>query len=339
MQLVRFAGEGKIELEERPAPAPAPGEVLVRVEASALCGSELHAYRSPAGHSGNPGHEAAGVVVDPNGSPLWKEGDRVGVCAVQGCGACAECRAGRYTYCPDRAVGSNWHAEYLTARAHACIPLPDDLPWDVGVLLSGDGLGVPYHSSRRVRPRAGETVAVFGCGPVGLGNVLLYAHLGCRVLAVDLSPERRRLALALGAAAAIDGAGDPAAELRAQTGGKGPEICLECVGRPETAALALRAVATAGRVMLLGEQPRLEISPSQDLIRRDITLMGSWFYHFGEHGEMLQLYRDGLRVQDLVTHRFPRAEASEAYRRFAAGETGKVMLMRDGGWKVGKLEG
>jgi threonine dehydrogenase-like Zn-dependent dehydrogenase len=302
--------------------------VLVRVEASALCGSELHAYRSAAGHAANPGHEAAGVVVDANGSSLWHEGDRVGVSAVQGCGACEECRGGRYTYCPDRTGGSGWHAEYLVSKAHACVRLPDDLPWDVGVLLSGDGLGVPYHSSRRTRPRAGETVAVFGCGPVGLGNVLVYLFMGCRVMAVDLSPTRRRLAEVLGATA-LASTPEVVEEIRALTGGRGPEICVECAGRPETVALALRAVATAGRVMLLGEQPRVEISPSSDLIRRDITLMGSWFYHFCEYEAMLDLYRRGLAVERLITHRFPRSQVAEAYRLFAAGETGKVILLPD----------
>lgn len=327
MGLVRFLGEERISVEARPAPAPGPGEVLVRVEASALCGSELKSYRSPTEHAtGNPGHEAAGVVVDANGSDRWKEGDRVGVSAVQGCGDCPECAAGRYTYCRSFTAGGCWHADHLVSKAHACVCLPDDLDWGVGVLLSGDGLGVAYHASRRTRPQAGETVAVFGCGPVGLGNVLLYTHLGCRVLAIDISPTRRDLAVSLGAEAALDGAGDVVAELLALTAGRGAEICIECAGRPETAALALKAVATAGRVMLLGEQPRIEISPSSDLIRRDITLMGSWFYHFREYAEMLQLYRDGLRVDRLITHRFPRSQAAEAYRLFAAGETGKVIL-------------
>jgi threonine dehydrogenase-like Zn-dependent dehydrogenase len=330
MNLIRFLGEERIAVEPQGPPAPGPGEVLVRVEASALCGSELHSYRSAAGHpAGNPGHEAAGVIVDANGSALWKDGERVGVSAVQGCGNCPECEAGRYTYCPALSVGSSWHADYLASRAHACARLPNDVPWDIGVLLSGDGLGVPYHSSRRTRPEAGETVAVFGCGPVGLGNVLLYTFLGCRVLAVDLSPTRRRLAEELGAAAVLDGAGAVVEEIRALTCGRGAEICLECAGRPETAALALRAVATAGRVMLLGEQPGIEISPSSDLIRRDITLMGSWYYHFREYPEMLQLYRSGLPVGKLITHRFPLSRAAEAYRLFAAGETGKVILTPD----------
>ena len=330
MGLIRFLGEQQIAVEPQPPLHPAPGEVLVQVEASALCGSEMHAYRGAAAHSsGNPGHEAAGVVVDANGSTLWREGDRVGVSAVQGCGACSECRAGRYTFCPNLAVGSCWHADTLVCRDHACVPLPDDVSWGVGVLLSGDGLGVPYHSSRRTAPRQGETVVVFGCGPVGLGNVLLYHFFGCRVIAVDISATRRQFAMDLGAAETVDGAGEVAEEINRLTGGRGAEICLECAGRPETAALALRAVATAGRVMFLGEQPRIEISPSRDLIRRDITVMGSWFYHFGEHPEMLKLYREGLPVERLITHQFPRSQAAEAYRLFAAGETGKVILNRD----------
>lgn len=328
MGTVRFLGESRIAVEPAPAPVPGPREVLVRVEASALCGSELHAYRANSAHpAGNPGHEAAGIIVDANGSELWREGDRVGVSAVQGCGDCPECRAGRYTYCPDRTGGSGWHADYLVSKAHACVRLPDDVPWEAGVLLSGDGLGVPYHGSRCTRPREGETVAVFGCGPVGLGNVLLYRYFGCRVLAVDLSATRRGLAVDLGAERALDGAGDPVEAIRGLSAGRGADLCLECAGRPETAALALRAVATAGRVMLLGEQPRIELSPSSDLIRRDITLMGSWFYHFAEYREMLQLYRRGLAVERLVTHRFPRSQAAEAYRLFAAGETGKVILI------------
>jgi propanol-preferring alcohol dehydrogenase len=169
-------------------------------------------------------------------------------------------------------------------------------------------------------------VAVFGCGPVGLGNVLLYSFLGCRVLGIDLSERRRELARELGAAVVIDGACDVVAEVRNATGGRGAEICLECAGRPETAALALQAVATAGRVMCLGEQPRIELSPSADLIRRDITLMGSWYYHFGEYPEMLALFRRGLPVERLITHRFPYPQASEAFAAFSAGLTGKVLL-------------
>src|SRR5262245_5957686 len=132
MGLVRFLGEERIAVEPQAPLRPGPGEVLVRVEASALCGSELHAYRGAAGYpTGNPGHEAAGIIVDANGSGLWREGDRVGVSAVQGCGSCPECEAGRYTYCPARTGGSSWHADYLVSKAHACVRLPDDVPWDV----------------------------------------------------------------------------------------------------------------------------------------------------------------------------------------------------------------
>jgi len=329
MRVARVHGKARVTVEQVPTPRPSAGEVLVRIEASALCGSELHAYRDGGHPSDNPGHEAAGVIVDAGDSPIWRVGDRVGMSAVQGCGDCAECRAGRYTFCRQRPSGGSpgWHAEYGLCRGVACFRLPDDVPFDHGVLLSGDGLGVPYHVSRRTRPQPGETVAIFGVGPVGLGNVLVNAFLGARVIAVDVVPGRLEYAERLGAWRTIDGREtDVAAAIRDLTRGLGAEICLECAGRPETARLALDCVATNGRVMCVGEQRSVEISPSRDLIRRDITLMGSWFYHFREAAEMLELYRRGLRVGELITHRFPLDQAAEAYRRFAAGETGKAIL-------------
>ena len=330
MRVLQFLGNSNVSIEEADVPTLDAGDVLIRVEASAICGSEMHAYRGDKGHpTGNPGHEAAGVIIDPGDSPIWREGDRVGVSAVQGCGECRECRAGRYTFCPQRPPGKGpgWHAEYLVARGLACIRLPDDVSFDLGVLLTGDGLGVPYHVSRQTKPQPGETVAVFGVGPVGLGNVLVNTFLGCRVIAVDLSATRLKFAREVGAWKTINaGEDDPAEAIRRLTGGRGAEICLECAGRPETVKSALQCVATNGRVMCVGEHPRIEISPSGDLIRRDISLSGSWFYHFREAPEMLELYRHGLPVERLITHRFPLEQADEAYRLFAAGEAGKVIL-------------
>ena len=93
----------------------------------------------------------------------------------------------------------HFHAERVLIAAHGCHPLPDDVSWDVGVLISGDGLGVPYHTSRRLLSPDIQTVAIFGAGPIGLGNIMMQAHLGRRVIAVDLSPERLALARQLGA--------------------------------------------------------------------------------------------------------------------------------------------
>lgn len=325
-------GQERLELRQVPTPAPGLGEVLIRVAASALCGSELGAYRGDR-QGNNGGHEAAGIVAEVGaGCSRLRVGDRVGVCAVQGCGECGDCRQGRYTYCERRSAVSGMHAEYVASRESACHRLPDDVPWDVGVLLTGDGLGVPFHVSQRLKARAaqGTPVAVFGVGPVGLGNVLMQSHLGAQVLAVDVSAYRLELARRLGATWTVAAPSGAAPEVLAaavrEACGSAPQVCLECAGRQPTLLGALAAVATGGTVVCIGEQGPVPVSPSAHLIRRDVTLMGSWFYHFSEFPAMLGLYRDGLAVGELVTHHLPFAQAPEGFRQFSAGVTGKVVL-------------
>jgi propanol-preferring alcohol dehydrogenase len=227
------------------------------------------------------------------------------------------------------------HAEQFLASANACYPLPEDVSWEAGVLLTGDGLGVPYHTWRKIASSAVETVAVFGVGPIGLGNVLMQSHLGRRVIAVDLAPQRLQLARDLGASEVVDGgAGDVADRVRALTGGVGADVCIEAAGRPEAALACFAAVRTAGTVVFNGEQGEVPLSPSAHFIRRDITAVGSWFYHFSEIGPMVDLYRNGLPILHLISHRYPFFQAAEAYKRFAARETAKVVLhwgSRDGG--------
>lgn len=328
MKSLRMLGAGRVELVELPEPSAGAGEVVVETAMSALCGSELKGYRGDGQPTGNNGHEAAGVVaaVGEGVDPALL-GQRVGVCAVAGCGQCEQCAAGRTTWCGSFRVYVNMHAERFVAAASALHRLPDDLPWEPGVLLTGDGLGVPYHTSTKIAGDDVRTVAVLGAGPIGLGNVLMQAHLGRRVIAVDLSAWRLDAAKRLGAAEVIDaGAGDPVAALRELTDGRGPDVCIEAAGRPETALSCFAAVRTGGTVVFNGEQGPLQLSPSDHFIRRDITAVGSWFYHYGEYPAMLALYRDGLRAADLATHTLPAAGADEAWRLFAAGQAGKVLL-------------
>ncbi|HIE11619.1 MAG TPA: hypothetical protein EYP62_08395 [Kiritimatiellae bacterium] len=168
------------------------------------------------------------------------------------------------------------HAERFAAAARACHPLPEDVSWNVGVLISGDGLGVPYHTSAKIHDASIETIAVFGAGPIGLGNVLLQSFLGRRAIAVDILPTRLELARNLGAEHALNAReDDPVEQIQEWTGGAGADVCIEAVGRPETAKQCFAAVRTAGTVVFNGEHPALELSPSEDFIRRDITAVGS----------------------------------------------------------------
>jgi len=328
MRIARFAGSGTIEIIEAAEPVPGPGEVVVQTAVSAICGSELHSYRGGA-QASNGGHEAVGMVrALGEGVTVLQIGQRVGVCAISGCGSCAYCAKGQYTYCTGRKFYGAMHAERFLADAIACHPLPDDVSWEVGVLLSGDGMGVPYHTSLKLSAPEIDTVAVMGAGPIGLGNILIQAEIGRRVIAVELSPYRLELARRLGAEAVIDAnQGNVVEQLRGLTGGRGPDVCIEASGQPEPALACFQAVRTAGTVVFNGEQGALPISPSEHLIRRDIHAVGSWFYHFGEFPYMLKLYRDGLRLSELITHRFPFEQADAAYRQFASRQSGKVLLV------------
>ena len=328
MRSIKLAGKSVVKVVEEPDPIPGSGEVLIETAISAICGSELHSYRGDGLPQGNSGHEAVGTVVKlGEGVASLEIGQRVGVSAIAGCGNCAYCARGQYTWCPGWKFYGNMHAERFLAAANACHPLPDNVAWEAGVLLTGDGLGVPYHTSTKISSPEIQTVAVFGVGPIGLGNVLVQAHLGRRVIAVDVYAARLAMAKHLGASDVVNAKEvESAAQVRILTGGAGADACIEAAGRPETALACFAAVRTAGTVVFNGEQGALPISPSDQFIRRDITAVGAWFYHFSEFGRMLELYRNGLRILDLISHRYPVMEAAAAFEKFSSGQSGKVIL-------------
>jgi len=327
MKAVKLLGNSKVTVAEFPTPEPEDGQVLIRVTASGLCGSELKSLRAEKESPSNGGHEVVGIVEDPCGSSRLAKGDRVGVHAVWGCGKCRWCVMGQYTYCDDRGGLGGAHAEWICAPDHCCLRLPDDVPFDVGVLLSGDGLGVPYHLGRSLGTRGGEVVVVVGVGPIGLGNVLIQSFFGAEVVAIDVNDFRLGLAKDLGAKHSINpGRDNPAEVVRELTNGLMADKCIESAGRPETLLLALDLVGKAGCVGVVGEQGEVPFNPGKHLIRRDVTVMGSWFYHYCEYPAMVDLYRRGLQVQKLITDHFPLSEAQAAYEKFERGETGKVIL-------------
>ena len=328
MHQLRYEGKSRVSIVEVSNPEPGPGEVVVKTAFSAICGSELHVFRGAGSPTGNNGHEAVGTIVRVGkGVTNLHVGQRVGASCVVGCGTCPACQQAQYTWCPQFKFYGSMHAEKFLAAASACYPLPEDVPWKAGVLLTGDGLGVPYHTSKKIASPDIRTVAVFGVGPIGLGNVMMQSHLGRKVIAIDPSATRVDLARSLGARHGINAPGqDVVEQIRALTGGVGPDVCIEAAGEPETALACFAAVRTAGIVVFNGEQDAVPLSPSAHFIRRDITAIGSWFYHFAEIPAMVALYRQGLPVEKLITHTYAFADAAEAYATFSARETGKVLL-------------
>jgi threonine dehydrogenase-like Zn-dependent dehydrogenase len=327
MKSLRFDGNSKISVVNVPKPVPTEGQILVKVVVSALCGSEMGSFRGPNATGGNGGHEFAGVVADPNGHPQWKKGDRVGVHVVTGCGVCAHCRSGNEIFCDSLYGIGNAHAEYAVAGADNALRLPDDIDWETGVLIAGDAMGVAYHLSRRVGVQAADTVAVFGCGPIGLGVIKLWSFLGARVIGVDMSADRRALAEKMGAWKTVDASKKTVvAQLRKLTGGAGPDTCLECTGRPEPVPLAFEAARKGGKLGIVGEQGNACFNPSRDLIHKELTVYGAWYFRVNEFPGMVELVRRGMKAKQVITHRLPLEQAQKGYDLMAAGKSGKVIF-------------
>ena len=327
MKTLEMMGDAKLHVLELEAPPPQAGQVIVQTAASAICGSEMHRYHGDGVAGGNGGHEAVGrVAALGEGVSSLKVGQRVGVSAVVGCGDCRECQAGRYTWCDNNKTYSQMHAEQFVIPAHACNILPDDLPWEDAALLTGDGLGVPYHTYKRTKDPDIETIAVIGLGPIGLGNVMLQSHIGRRVIGVDIVDYRLNLAKQLGADVVIKSDETLIERIRDLTDGIGADVAIMCAGRAEAVADAFLAARKGGTVVFNGELNQEVLAPSRDFIRRDITAIGCWYYHFHDFQDMLALYRNGLDIGKLITHQFPLSEADTAFNLFDRGLTGKVLL-------------
>ena len=331
MKRLHFQGKGKLGFIEVEDLTPGPGEVVVQTAATVLCGSEMPAFKGDGIPGSNGGHEGSGTVIKVGeGVTDIKVGMRVGLSPIAPCTDpdCPYCTTGRYTWCRHFRFYGQFHSEQILESAKAVQPLPDDVDWDVATLITGDGLGVPYHSSRKFINPAAKTVAIFGAGPIGLGNVLMQKFLGRRIIVSDFSATRLDFARRFGADAVVNPAdGDAVQAIRDWTDGVGVDVAMECSGRPEPVHSCLATVRVGGQVIFNGEQGEVPMSVSEEFIRRDITATGSWFYHFREYHEMLALYRKGFPVASLITHRFPFAQAQEAYDLFAAGKAGKVMLV------------
>ncbi|MCC7022130.1 MAG: zinc-binding dehydrogenase [Thermomicrobiales bacterium] len=331
MKRVVFAGNSRVTVDDVAVPEPGPGDVLVRVGASAICGSEMKSYHSPSAWPGNTGHEIVGeVAADAAGTP-WRAGDRVAVNIITGCGECMACRGGDRRFCAQQGYVFNGHGEYVAVPAINLMPLPDDLPYDEGVLLGGDTLGVAYHALSRVQLRPRDTVAVVGCGPVGLGFVRLLAFYGVRTIVVELGPYRRDLAQRLGAEITIDpGAGDALAAIREATGGRGVDVGIDASGSDPGVNLALDAVRDEGQFIFAGAGHKATINPWSQFLEKELTAYGVWYFVDRDYFGLLDLYRQGLTVRDLITHRFALDDAEAAYLTFAHGESGKVIFEANG---------
>ena len=319
---LELLGDGRVALADTPMPEPAPGEVLLRVVASAICGSERQALIG--GSPRNIGHEAVGVVIDAHGAttgalgaPLVP-GALVGVAAVKGCGRCTACAAGLQTRCEQGpGVQIGLHADYAAVAANSLLPLPEGIGPADGVLLAGDTIGVPARALRRVPTQPGDRVLVIGLGPVGLAHVLVRSRAGCDVVAVEPSATRRKLAEALGASAVFAPGTDT---------GPPASLVIEATGRADCVDLALELAAAGGTVLQSGECAEATIRPSAHIVHKELTYTGCWYFTHDDYPSMRQMWDEGLRFDALRTHDVPAEDAQSAFDAFLSTESGKVVL-------------
>jgi propanol-preferring alcohol dehydrogenase len=332
MIAVRSLGNRKVEVIEKPRPEPGKNDVLVRIKAAPICGSDLHGiYRSPNPHPHVPGHEIAGEVAEAGRSSRWKPGMRVCVPAVIGCGTCWMCVKGFTIYCEKpRILGfleDGAHAEYVSVPESHPLLLPDYVSYEAGSLVT-DPLGVPFHAYKNIGLTARDTIAVFGLGPMGLGAVIVAKFLGAEVIGVEINEYRLNLAGKIGADHLVNPAGEDVKErIMKITGGRGLDRAIECAGQDKTLGLALDLTRKLGKVAIVGENPKATISPSDHFNRKELTLVGGTCFNLGDYDEIMGIMRRGLNPERIITHRFPLKDAAEAYRLFDEGQTGKVVFV------------
>jgi threonine dehydrogenase-like Zn-dependent dehydrogenase len=327
-------------------PTPGHGEVLLRIKASTICGSDIrciyheHLGKGPEGYQGViAGHEPCGqIVATGEGCRRFHTGDRVIIYHISGCGVCNDCRRGYMISCTSeryrRAYG--WQrdggmAGYLLAEEKDLIHLPAELSYADGAQVAC-GFGTVYEGLQKIGISGNDAVLITGLGPVGLATAALCRKLGATlIIGIDVLEHRMQLARDLALCDEVLRSGpDNAADVRRLTGGHGVERAVDCSANDAARATAIRATRKWGRIVFLGEGGRVEFHPSPDLIHDQKTIHGSWVTSTWLMEELVErLVRWRLHPAALITHRFPLDRVADAYALMASGNCGKVAVCFD----------
>ncbi len=325
-------GKEKIEVRETPVPSPGAGEVLLRVRACGICGSDLHFYRGalPAMPNISPGHEFAGEVVElGEGVDGFSPGQRVVVEPIRVCRECAYCRTGQYQLCARRVLLGTFApgglAQYVAVAAYTLYPLPDDLDFEMGALV--EPLAVAVHGLHLVGLSVGERVLVLGSGSIGLLAVLAARAAGAGEVIVTYRHEHQaKAALAAGASRAVK------AEEAGGLDKEGIDVVVETVGGgAPTLGQALGLVRPGGRIAVLGlfTQP-VQVNALALMLKEARLAGGITYCRPGQHSDFdvaIGILRaDPERARALVSHRFSLEEAAEAFAVAADKSSGSIKV-------------
>jgi propanol-preferring alcohol dehydrogenase len=303
MKAVRLVKTGS-PLEEQEIAIPPIGarDVLIRAKAAGICHSDVH-YRAGASSVQflpiTLGHEVAGVVEETGADvSAFTKGDRVCVHYLVTCGQCRFCKAGTDQFCPTgQMIGKHrdgGYAEFIVVPERSVFRLPDEIPFDQGAILMCSS-ATSLHALNKARLRAGETVAIFGAGGLGISAVQLAKHLGAaQVFAVDINPRKLALAERFGAVPVDASDRDPVARIQELTDGRGVDVALELVGLPVTMRQAVQSLAILGRAALVGlTQQSFEVAPYAELLNKEAEIIGVSDHLASEIPVLLDLTRTG----------------------------------------------
>jgi len=331
----------RFAVEDFAVPDLPPGEVLVRVRACGICGSDVHGMDGSSGRRIPPivmGHEAAGEIAKiGSGVTGWKTGDRVTFDSTIYCGGCWYCRRGKINLCENRRVLGVSCGEYRRHGAFAefvAVPqrilyrLPDNLSFEQAAMV--EAVSIAVHAVKRTPLSEDASVVVVGTGMIGLLVVQVLRATGCKqIIAIDLEEDKLRLAKKLGATHPIK-ADEPdlPGKIRALTAGRGADAAFEVVGLPQTVKTAIESVRKGGSVTLVGNlKPQVDL-PLQAVVTRELTLIGTCA-SAGEYPECLDLIASGkINVTEFISATPPLEEGARWFERLYAGEKGlmKVLL-------------
>lgn len=333
-----------LSVVDMPTPEIGDDEVLVRVRACGICGSDIHGYDGSTGRRIPPlvmGHEAAGVIERVGrGVTGFIAGDRVSFDSTVSCGACDFCRRGQINLCDNRTVlgvscgdyrRHGAFAEYVAVPSRILYKLPDNLPFERAALL--EAVSVAVHAVSRHVPKAspldslrslgaGDTAVVVGSGMIGLLIIQVLKAKGSRnIIAVDIDPQKLALAQRLGATHTVNAnESDVPAAVRGLSGGKGADVCFEVVGQTDTVVTAIRSLRKGGTVVLVGNlSPRVEL-PLQEVVSREISVLGSCASS-GEIPECIDLLASGVvDVDPIISLKASLDDGPELFARLYGGD-------------------
>lgn len=329
MRAVRLQAVGRIEAVDVPTPDPGPGEVLVRVLAAGICGTDRHLFKGefPCKPPVTLGHEFCGDVVACGDGVRMPPGTRIACDPNIACGTCDQCLRGRVNLCARNiAIGihrDGGFAEFATLPAHRALEVGDLNPLHAAF---AEPLACTLHGVDLGAPRPGESVIVLGGGVIGLLAVQLARNAGADVVLVTRHPDKRALAERLGATATAATEADARALLPL-----GADLILECAGVAETVEMAPRLTRAGGRIVILGVLPKgekVQIEPF-DLLFREIQLLHSFINPFTQGRAVAMLRRGQINVAPLISRTIPLSEAPRAIAEAALPGEVKVLVVPD----------